>query len=373
MRIGIPREIKVHEYRVGMTPGGVRELCEAGHQVLVEHDAGAAAGFDDIEYQQAGAGIAADADALYRDSGLIVKIKEPQSEEFGRLGEGQLLFAFLHLAAMPGLAHTLMDRGVTAIACETVTDARGGLPLLAPMSRIAGRMSVQAGAHCLEKPAGGRGVLLGGVPGVPAARVVVIGAGVAGGNAAEMAVGLQADVTVLDRNVERLSALAERFGNRIRTRYSTAETLAAQVEGADLLIGAVLAPGRAAPKLVTREMVGSMAPGSVIVDVSIDQGGCVATSRPTTHAKPTYVVDGILHYCVANMPGAVPRTATQALVNATLPYVRALADHGLERAFERDSGFAAGLNVHAGRIVHPAVAADVEAATASGSQRAHLT
>ncbi len=373
MRIGIPREIKIHEYRVGMTPDGIRELCAAGHEVLIEQGAGAGAGFDDGEYRQAGARIAADADALYRDSELIVKIKEPQSEELERLGEGQLLFAFLHLAAMPTVARALMARSVTAIAYETVTGAGGTLPLLAPMSRIAGRMSVQAGAHCLEKPSGGRGVLLGGVPGVPAARVVVIGAGVAGSNAVEMAVGLQADVTVLDRNVARLEALAERFDNRVRTLYSTAEALAAQLEGADLVIGAVLAPGRAAPKLVTRDMVASMAPGGVIVDISIDQGGCVATSRSTTHAEPTYVVDDVLHYCVANIPGAVPRTATQALVNVTLPYVRALADRGMEQAFERDSGFAEGLNVHAGRITHPAVAADVGTETASGSQRPHLT
>jgi alanine dehydrogenase len=362
MRIGIPREIKTHEYRVGLTPAAVRELVQDGHAVSVERGAGDGAGFPDRDFEAAGATIAVDAESLYRDAQLIVKIKEPQPEEISLLRPDQLLFAFLHLAAEPQLARGLLARNVTAIAYETVTSSGGALPLLAPMSRIAGRMSVQAGAHCLEKPSGGRGVLLGGVPGVPPATVVVIGAGSAGGNAVKMAVGLQANVVVLDRNLDRLDQLAERFGSRIRTEFSTTEAIANHVADADLVIGAVLTPGRAAPKLLTRDMIAAMAPGSVLVDVSIDQGGCFATSRPTTHAEPTFEHEGVLHYCVTNMPGAVPRTATQALVNVTLPYVRSLASLGLDGAFERDPGFAAGLNVRDGKLCHEAVAADLQAA-----------
>jgi alanine dehydrogenase len=362
MRIGIPREIKTHEYRVGLTPAAVRELVQEGHSVSVERGAGDGAGFPDREFEAAGAMVALDAGSLYRDAQLIVKIKEPQPEEVSLLRPDQLVFAFLHLAAEPQLARGLLARNVTAIAYETVTSSGGALPLLAPMSRIAGRMSVQAGAHCLEKPSGGRGVLLGGVPGVPPATVVVIGAGSAGGNAVKMAVGLQANVVVLDRNLDRLDQLAERFGSRIRTEFSTTEAIANHVADADLVIGAVLIPGRAAPKLVTRDMIAAMAPGSVLVDVSIDQGGCFATSRPTTHAEPTFVDEGVLHYCVTNMPGAVPRTATQALVNVTLPYVRSLASLGLDGAFKRDPGFAAGLNVRDGKLCHEAVAADLQAA-----------
>ena len=367
MRIGVPKEIKVHEYRVGLTPDGVARLDREGHRVMVETGAGAGAGFDDAQYTAAGAEIAPHADAVFESSELIVKVKEPQLQECARLSSGQVLFAYLHLAADPAQAHALMRCGTTAIAYETVTDARGTLPLLKPMSCIAGRMAAQVGAHYLEMPSG-RGVLLGGVAGVPPGRVVVVGAGVAGTNALEMAVGLQADVTVADIDLDRLEALAARFGNRIRTLYSTPEAIARAVKAADLVIGSVLIPGASAPKLVTREMVHTMNPGSVLVDIAIDQGGCFETSRPTSHADPVYIQSGVVHYAVTNMPGAVPRTATLALTNATLPHVRSLARWGWRQAVQRDPHLRSGLQVSAGTIKHPAVAQAVAEAEGGDSQ-----
>jgi len=359
MRIGVPREIKVHEYRVGLVPAGVRELVGAGHQVIVETGAGSGIGVDDGHYRAAGATIAATAAEVFERGEMIVKVKEPQPAECAMLRPGQVLFTYLHLAPDPVQAKGLMKSGATAIAYETVTTPKGTLPLLTPMSEVAGRMSIQVGAACLQKANGGYGVLLGGVPGVPPAKVVVLGGGVAGTHAAEIAVGMRADVTVVDRSVDRLRELSSLFGSSLRTAYSTAETIECLVREADLVIGAVLIVGAAAPKLVTRAMVGTMKPGSVLVDISIDQGGCFETSKATTHADPTFVVDGVIHYCVANMPGAVPRTSTFALTNATLPYVRALADLGWQAAFKRDPGLAAGLNVHAGEITHEAVARDL--------------
>lgn len=356
MRIGVPREIKVHEYRVGLVPAGVRELTGAGHQVTIESGAGNGIGVDDAQYRAAGASIATSASGLFQGSDLIVKVKEPQPAECAMLRPGQVLFTYLHLAADPEQARGLMKSGATAIAYETVTGPRGTLPLLTPMSEVAGRMSIQVGAASLQKAAGGFGILLGGVPGVPPARVVILGGGVSGTHAAEMAVGLRADVTVVDRSVDRLRELSSQFGSRIQTAYSTTETIERLVKDADLVIGAVLVAGGAAPKLVTRAMIKTMKPGAVLVDISIDQGGCFETSHPTTHAEPTFLVDGVIHYCVANMPGAVPRTSTLALTNATLPYVRALADLGWQAAFKRDPGLAAGLNVHAGEITHEVVA-----------------
>ncbi len=356
MRIGVPREIKVHEYRVGLVPAGVRELVAAGHQVLIETGAGAGINVDDGQYRAAGAEIASKAAEVFAQSDLIVKVKEPQLPECELLRPGQTLFTYLHLAADRPQAEALMKSGATAIAYETVTGRNGSLPLLTPMSEVAGRMSIQVGAASLQKANGGLGVLLGGVPGVPAAKVVILGGGVAGTHAAEIAVGMRADVTVVDRSVERLRELSSLFGSSLRTAYSTTETIERLVRDADLVIGAVLIPGASAPKLVTRAMLKSMQPGSVLVDISIDQGGCFETSHPTTHANPTYVVDGVVHYCVANMPGAVPRTSTFALTNATLPYVKAIADLGWQGAFARDPGLAAGLNVQAGAITHPAVA-----------------
>ena len=355
MRIGVPKEIKNHEYRVGLTPDAAARLTREGHRVLVEAGAGAGAGFDDAQYTAAGAEIASDADAVFGAAEMIVKVKEPQLEECARLSPGQILFTYLHLAADPDQARALMRSGATAIAYETVTDAHGTLPLLRPMSCIAGRMATQVGAHYLEMPTG-RGLLLGGVPGVAPARVVVAGAGVAGTNALEMAVGLQADVTVLDINLARLEELATRFGNRIRTLYSTPEAIAREVQSADLVIGSVLIPGASAPKLVTREMVRSMRPGSVLVDIAIDQGGCFETSRPTCHADPVYVESGVVHYAVTNMPGAVPRTATLALTNATMPHVLSLARLGWRQAVQRDPHLRNGINVSAGEIRHRAVA-----------------
>ena len=355
MRIGVPREIKVHEYRVGLVPAGVRELTAAGHEVLVETGAGTGIGIADVEYRAAGASIVATAAEVFGRADLVVKVKEPQLPECAMLRSGQVLFTYLHLAPDPKQAHALMQSGVTAIAYETVT-RNGALPLLTPMSEVAGRMSVQVGASCLQKANGGRGVLLGGVPGVPPAKVVILGGGVAGTHAAQMAVGLHADVTVVDRSVERLRELSAQFGSSLRTAYSTAEAVERLVKDADVVIGAVLIAGAAAPKLVTRAMLSTMQPGSVLVDISIDQGGCFETSRPTTHAEPTFIVDGVVHYCVANMPGAVARTSTLALTNATLPYVRMLADHGWQAALSKDPGFAAGLNVYAGGITFPAVA-----------------
>jgi alanine dehydrogenase len=356
MRIGVPREIKVHEYRVGLVPAGVRELTSAGHRVLIETGAGNGIGVDDAQYRAAGAAIAAGAAEVFQGADLVVKVKEPQPAECAMLRAGQVLFTYLHLAADPEQARGLMKSGATAIAYETVTGPKGTLPLLTPMSEVAGRMSIQVGAASLQKAAGGFGILLGGVPGVPPARVVILGGGVSGTHAAEMAVGLRADVTVVDRSVERLRELSTQFGAAIQTAYSTTETIERLVTNADLVIGAVLVAGGAAPKLVTRAMVKTMKPGAVLVDISIDQGGCFETSHPTTHADPTFVVEGVVHYCVANMPGAVPRTSTLALTNATLPYVRSLADLGWQAAFKRDPGLAAGLNVHAGEITHEVVA-----------------
>jgi alanine dehydrogenase len=356
MKIGVPKEIKIHEYRVGMVPAGVRELVDAGHQVLVQSGAGSGIGFENSHYQAAGASIAQNARDIFASCDLVVKVKEPQIAECQQLRSGQTLFTYLHLAADPAQAQALLASGATAIAYETVTAPDGSLPLLTPMSEVAGRMSVQVGANSLQKANGGFGVLLGGVPGVAPAKVVVLGGGVSGTHAAEMAVGMRADVTVVDRSVKRLRELSSIFGSQMKTVYSTAHAIEELVRDADLVIGAVLIAGAAAPKLVTHAMVKTMKPGAVLVDIAIDQGGCFETSRPTTHAEPTYVLDGVIHYCVTNMPGAVPRTSTFALTNATLPYVRALADHGWRQAIVNDPGLARGLNVHAGQLTHEAVA-----------------
>lgn len=356
MRVGVPKEIKIDEHRVGLVPASIRELVHHGHSVLVEASAGLGIGIMDETYRQAGAGIAASADEVFEGADLIVKVKEPQPVEIARLRERHTLFTYLHLAPDPAQAHGLISSGCTAIAYETVTDDRGGLPLLAPMSEVAGRMAVQVGAHCLEKRQGGQGVLLGGVPGVPAAKVVILGGGIAGTNAARVAMGLEANVAVVDKSLRRLYELDLQFGSKIATVFSTREAIERYVLDADLVIGAVLVAGAAAPHLVTAAMVGRMRKGSVLVDISIDQGGCFETSRPTTHESPTYLVDGVVHYCVANMPGAVPRTSTFALNNATLPYVLALADRGVARALSEDRHMLAGLNVHRGKITHAAVA-----------------
>ena len=356
MLIGVPKEVKTHEYRVGLVPGSVREVVHHGHRVLVERGAGAGIGFDDKAYERAGAQVAADAEEVFAGADMIVKVKEPQPPEIGRLRPGQLLFTYLHLAADRRQAEGLLTSGATCIAYETVTNARGGLPLLAPMSEVAGRMSIQVGAHCLEKEQGGLGILLGGVPGVAAAKVVILGGGVAGTNAARVAMGMEAYVTVIDRSLPRLYELDLQFGSQLHTLYATMENIEHEVLSADLVIGAVLVPGAAAPKLVSRELVRSMRPGAVVVDIAIDQGGCFETSRPTTHAAPTYVEEGVIHYCVTNMPGAVARTSTFALNNATLPFVLDLADKGWRRALEEDPHLRAGLNIHDGRITHKAVA-----------------
>jgi alanine dehydrogenase len=359
MRIGVPKEIKNHEYRVGLVPAGVRELVKGGHTVLMQSSAGAGIGLDDAAYMAAGAKIVASANEVFASAELIVKVKEPQLSECRLLRPGQTLFTYLHLAADLEQTKALMASGATAIAYETVTAPDGSLPLLTPMSEVAGRMSVQVGASCLQKANGGFGVLLGSVPGVAPAKVVILGGGVSGTNAAEIAVGMRADVTVVDRSLRRLRELDALFEGRLKTVASTTEAIEALVVEADLVIGAVLVAGAAAPKLVTREMVGKMKPGAVLVDISIDQGGCFETSRPTTHAEPTFVVDGVVHYCVTNMPGAVPRTSTFALTNATLPYVKALAAQGTARALAADVNLARGLNVHSGDIVHEAVARDL--------------
>jgi alanine dehydrogenase len=356
MLIGVPKEIKTQEYRVGLVPGSVRELVHHGHQLVVESGAGAGIGFDDAAYEAAGARVLANAAAVFDAAELIVKVKEPQPQEVALLRREQVLFTYLHLAADRKLTAGLAASGVVGIAYETVTDARGGLPLLAPMSEVAGRMAVQVGAHCLEKEQGGIGVLLGGVPGVPAAKVVILGGGVAGTNAARMAMGMEAYVTVIDRSLARLYELDLQFGAQLHTLYSTMENIEREVAAADLVIGAVLIPGAAAPKLVGRDLVRAMRPGTVIVDISIDQGGCFETSRPTTHAAPTYVEEAVVHYCVTNMPGAVARTSTVALNNATLPFVLAIAQYGWRRALSEDLHLRAGLNVCRGRITHPAVA-----------------
>ena len=356
MLIGVPAEIKNHEYRVGLTPASVRELTHHGHSVLVQAGAGTAIGLEDDQYAAAGAEIADDAAAVFARADMIVKVKEPQPLECRLLRPGQILFCYLHLAPDPRQTALLVGSGATAIAYETVTDSHGRLPLLAPMSEVAGRMSVQAGAHCLEKAQGGRGVLLGGVPGVPAAKVVVLGGGVVGTNAARMAMGLEAKVVVIDRSLPRLNELDLQFGAKLQTIYSTADAIEEHVLDADLVVGAVLLPGAAAPKLVTASMVARMKRGAVVVDVAIDQGGCFETSRPTTHAEPTFVVDGVVHYCVTNMPGGVARTSTFALNNATLPFVLALADRGLRAALAGDPQLRNGLNVHAGAVTCKAVA-----------------
>jgi alanine dehydrogenase len=356
MLVGVPKEIKNHEYRVGLTPDSVRELVAHGHRVTVESQAGAGIGCSDEDYRAAGAHVVASAEEVFGRAELIVKVKEPQAVERRMLREGQILFTYLHLAPDPEQARDLVRSGAVCIAYETITDGNGGLPLLAPMSQVAGRMSIQAGAHCLERAHGGKGILLGGVPGVPPAKVVVIGGGVVGENAIHMALGMAAQVTVLDRNVDVLGRLASRFGPALTTVYSNKAALEEYVLGADLVVGAVLVAGAGAPKLVSRDMVRRMKPGSVLVDVAIDQGGCFETSRPTTHAEPTFVVDGVVHYCVANMPGAVPRTSTYALNNVTLTYALALADKGYQAALLENPGFRLGLNVCKGAVTHKAVA-----------------
>ncbi|MGF7006813.1 alanine dehydrogenase [Aminobacter sp. BE322] len=355
MRVGCPKEIKNHEYRVGLTPGSVREYVAHGHEVLVEAGAGAGIGADDNAYRAAGAHIAKTAEEVFTRSDMIVKVKEPQPREWAQLREGQILYTYLHLAPDPDQTRGLLASGVTAVAYETVTDDRGGLPLLAPMSEVAGRLSIQAGATALQKANGGRGVLLGGVPGVLPGKVAVIGGGVVGLHAARMAAGLGADVSIIDRSIPRLRQLDDIFGGRVHTRYSTVEALEEECFSADIIVGAVLIPGAAAPKLVSREMLSGMKKGAVLVDVAIDQGGCFETSHATTHADPTYEVDGIIHYCVANMPGAVPVTSAHALNNATLHYGLALADRGL-KALADEPHLRNGLNVHRGRITNRAVA-----------------
>jgi alanine dehydrogenase len=355
MQIGCPKEIKPQEFRVGLTPDAAREAVAQGHGVLVETGAGKGAGFDDDDYTAAGARIVATAEEVFAEAHMIVKVKEPQAVERARLREGQVLFTYLHLAPDPAQTRDLMASGATCIAYETVTDAAGGLPLLAPMSEVAGKLAPQVGAWTLQKAHGGRGVLLGGVPGVRPASVVVIGGGVVGTHAARVAAGMGADVTVLDRSLPRLRYLDDVFGGVFRTRYASAGNTAELVAGADLVVGAVLVPGAAAPKLVTRAQLATMKPGAALVDVAIDQGGCFETSRPTTHDDPIYDVDGIMHYCVANMPGAVARTSTIALGNATMPYMLALAGKGWRQACKDDPHLLNGLNVHAGHVTHAAV------------------
>ncbi|WP_174801918.1 alanine dehydrogenase [Martelella limonii] len=356
MLVGCPKEIKNHEYRVGLTPASVREYVAHGHKVIVETGAGAGIGQGDDAYRAAGAAIAPDAATVFQRADMIVKVKEPQPSEWAQLREGQMLYTYLHLAPDPEQTKGLLASGVTAIAYETVTDERGGLPLLAPMSEVAGRLSIQAGATALQKANGGLGVLLGGVPGVQPGKVVIIGGGVVGLHAAHMATGLGADVTILDRSLPRLRVLDDLFRGRVKTLYSTTEALENEIFAADLVIGAVLIPGAAAPKLVTREMLPGMKNGAVIVDVAIDQGGCFDTSHATTHSEPTFVVDNVVHYCVANMPGAVPATSAAALNNATLHYGLMLADKGLA-ALSEDRHLRNGLNVHRGRVTNAAVAA----------------
>src|SRR5499426_843015 len=356
MRIGVPKEIKVHEYRVGMAPGSVREAVAHGHQVFVERDAALRQGITDRDYERAGATVLKSAAEIFASADMIVKVKEPQATEFALLRPGQTLFTYLHLAPDPNQANALLQAGVTAIAYETVTSPRGGLPLLAPMSEVAGRMAVQAGAHCLEMERGGRGMLLGGVAGVAPAKVVVLGGGVSGVNAVRMGIGLEAQLTVLDINIDRLYAIDQQFGAAVNTIFSTRQAVEDYLLEADLVIGAVLVPGAAAPKLITEQLVKAMKRGSVIVDISIDQGGCSETSRPTTHADPTYVVHDVVHYCVTNMPGAVARTSTFALNNATLPFILALANKGPQHALIADAHLAEGLNIMHGHVTHPAVA-----------------
>jgi alanine dehydrogenase len=356
MLIGVPREIKSNEHRIGLTPAGVRELVQHGHQVLVQRDGAVTIGFDNTHYEQAGAEVVNTAAEIFKRAELIIKVKEPQPVECAMLRPGQALFTYLHLAPDPEQTRLLVESGATCIAYETVTSASRGLPLLAPMSEVAGRMAIQAGAHNLELTQGGDGILLGGVPGVEPARVLVIGGGVVGINAARMAMGLGADVTVLDRSLERLQELEMLFGGRMKTVFSTADAIERYALEADLVIGAVLIPGAAAPRLIPRDLVKRMKKGAVMVDVAIDQGGCFETSRPTTHKDPTYIVDGVVHYCVANMPGGVARTSTIALTNATLPFALELADQGVTVALRNNEHLRNGLNVHAGQVTHRAVA-----------------
>jgi alanine dehydrogenase len=356
LRVGVPTEIKADEYRVALTPAGTRELSEHGHEVLVQSGAGLGSGLADVDYEGQGARIVPDATALWAQAELVLKVKEPQPEELPRLREGMALFTYLHLAPAPALAEGLGRSGAACIAYETVEDSRGRLPLLAPMSEIAGKIATQAGAFMLEKPFGGRGILLGGVPGVAAANVLIIGGGVVGMNAAFIAVGMEADVFVFDVNLDRLRELDIALAGRGSTVYSSTLAIEEMLPRADLVIGAVLVHGARAPRVIRREQLALMKKGTVLVDVAIDQGGCFETSRPTTHHDPTFEVDGITHYCVTNMPGAVPITATYALTNATLPYVLALADHGVAGAIQRDPGLRLGVYVAAGRITHPAVA-----------------
>jgi alanine dehydrogenase len=368
MIVGVPREIKPDEYRVAITPAGVREMVEHGHVVLIERGAGEGSAIADAEFESQGARIVPDAATAFREAGMVLKVKEPQPGEIELLRPGQLLFAYLHLAPDPQQTHGLRDSGATCVAYETVEDARGRLPLLAPMSEIAGKIATQAGAFMLEKPLGGRGILLGGVPGVAAANVMVIGGGVVGMNAATVAIGMQADVFVYDKSIDRLRELEAAFAGRCSTVYSTTLAVEEMLPRADLVIGAVLVHGARAPFVVRREQLALMKSGAVLVDVAIDQGGCFETSRPTTHQDPTFEVDGIAHYCVANMPGAVPITSTYALTNATLPYAIALADHGVAGAIRRDPGLRPGVNVAGGEVTHPAVAEAVGATSVPAEQ-----
>jgi alanine dehydrogenase len=356
MIIGVAKEIKDQEYRVGLVPAGVKALNDEGHTVLVERGAGEGSGIADEEYISAGARLVQEADELWARSDLVIKVKEPIKPEYHRMREGQILFTYLHLAPAPILTQELLQKKVIGLAYETITDPRDHLPLLVPMSEVAGRMSIQVGAAYLEKPNGGRGVLLGGIPGVLPAKVVIIGGGVVGSNAAKVAVGMGAQVTIIDKNLDQLRYLDDIFGSRIRTLVSNAYNIWNAVENADLIIGAVLIPGASAPKLITRAMLPSMHKGAVIVDVAVDQGGCVETSHPTTHSNPTFVVDDVVHYCVANMPGAVPRTSTFALTNVTLPYVVKLANVGVKQAIKSDPGLKLGINVYKGHVTHSAVA-----------------
>jgi alanine dehydrogenase len=356
MRVGVPKEIKVLENRVGLTPASVRELVSHGHEVMVEHEAGAGIGLHDDAYAAAGASVARDAAEVFAWAEMVVKVKEPQPAECAMLREGQILFTYLHLAPDPEQAKALIASNAICIAYETVTSPRGGLPLLAPMSEVAGRMAVQAGAFLLEKPHGGKGILLGGVPGVAPGKVVILGGGVVGTHSAMIALGMGADVTVIDRSPEAMATLWKQFGAPLKTEFSTRDAIERLVTRADLVIGGVLIPGASAPKLVTRDMIARMQPGSVVVDVAIDQGGCFETSHPTTHADPTYVVDGVVHYCVANMPGGVPRTSTFALNNATLPYALALANQGWRRALVENAHLRNGLNIAFGKVTCKPVA-----------------
>ena len=358
MIVGLPKEVKDNEYRVGLVPAGVKTLTDAGHTVVIESTAGEGSGINDHEYERAGGQLADSAEEVWRRAEMIVKVKEPVPAEYGYLREGLILFTYLHLAPARELTQQLVDRLVSGIAYETITNDLGHLPLLTPMSEVAGRMAIQVGAVYLERINGGRGVLLGGVPGVAPARVTIIGGGVVGTNAAKMAVGLGASVIIIDRDLERLRYLDDIFGSRIRTLASNPYTVAESVAKSDLVVGAVLVPGAAAPRLVTREMLLNMAKGAVIVDVAVDQGGCIETTRPTTHSEPTYTVENVLHYGVTNMPGAVPRTSTFALTNATLPFAMKLANNGLEDAMKRDRHLRHGLNTYKGRVTYEAVARD---------------